>query len=1447
MLSKKTIIKFLVLSTLSLFSQKGPGGVGDIDGTDMYLWLRPEVGLTTTATGVSAWADQSGYKHDGTSTYSLEQSDTDQQPAYGINQINGFDVVTFDGDDTGDAANRLGDYLQFDIDDITDDTYDLYFVWKRTDDQEVNSALFSSGNDFTEPGTFQLSHKTVTSTSFVLSTLEGGSEVNWSVGATSKVVLNNILEINKEGSLANRVIHVDGDSDTGSKTYDVETPNPASVFTDFIFGTNRERSKFLEMDLAEVIIYNRKLNDAERVIVNNYLSAKYDIASTSSSTYNEDDVVGNYDYDVVGIGQASDGSNNTSAEGTGVLGFNSPAGLDNNEYLFAGNDNVSLDIDEAGDVPAGVESRLSRVWRVSEQGDVGVVTLTMDLSFSVNKLSFTTSNLRLLVSDDAEDFLGSSTEYTPVSYSTTTGIAVFENLDLNNHDHITIANTDPSLTFGGSTSDDIGVAGYEGPGGIGAVDGSAMYFWLRPDAGVTATTEITNWEDQSGYLHNGVDTFSLTPNTTNPEFGTNNMNGYDVITFDGVTDALVFDNDDFDDKDFNLFFVWKRIEGVETNSSLFSNSASSSRGGSFQLSHGGNTAMEFSIKAQGEGTIKAVETTLTTNNNILELNRKASAKLDVRVDGVFELENYAFTASNPSNSMDEIEDIRFGVDRNTSAFLGMDLAEVVMFTNNLNDTQRIILQNYLGAKYDITVSDDKYAHDGSGFDHHLAGIGAETTTDAHTDAKGTGPVRVNNASSLDSGDYLLWAASEINSVFNFDATPVPSFEERLSTKWRIDETGDVGTVDVSFTASELNITTTVSDSCVNYVLLIDNNEDFSSPEQQILMTLTDGVISASGVDFSDGDYFTLEIANTIVYNSTWNHPLVSRLGTSTPNIADDCFDVRVVSGSVVIDNDVDVNSIDVSNSAVLAMNTARTLKVYNNINLNTSGKLKLLGTSQMLQDPDGLLSTNPNSGAGFYNEFTTPAKDIYSYSYISPSTSNGSTYNFTTNFKDGRGTNALSLTNDGADFVFDSGHDGEQTASKTTLSTFWMYSYPSDALGFVAQGSSGNVATGLGILSKEPGTLAQTYISTGIPNAGEYIFNLEENSVGLLGNPYPSALNSNLFLGDNPEVDALYFYEDQTTSTGHHVDEYDGGYAVYTSSGGGVAASTSAYDESAFSGTITPDINIPVGQGFFVSMEEDIAGTTSADVTFKNSQRVSAVLGNSSVFFKQKKLKTFVEDKKEIPSIRLGFEVDLGEGKFYHRQIGLSFNSGNKIEEFNHGYDALLFDEKEKDMFIEAGDKKYVLGSATTISENLNIPIKVVLDEDKEVSFMLDNIQNIEEIYLKDKVENTVEPLKGNVIKRNLVSGTYTDRFLLTFKKDETLPTKEIKGDNTDFNIENSKGLVTVTSDRYEVRSLRVVDMTGKIIKESTKNTIDCSNVVSKIMILKIETNKGDYVKKIVL
>jgi len=234
--------------------------------------------------------------------------------------------------------------------------------------------------------------------------------------ATGTTYLNGFTYHGATPSDANDQILYDGNAAVGNRSEAATSiPNYTSDLYVGILrghtGTGVNVSRFNGY-ISEIILYNTVLNDAQRIIVNNYLSAKYNAALSSVDLYRQDDAgQGNYDHEVAGVGRMTTGMQSDS-RGTGIVQMSGATGLDNNEFLFWGHNNEGLGTFGVIDLPAGIEGRWQRTWRVNEVNtsgtavDVGAVDITFDLSTFGN---VNPDEVRLLVDTDNDHVFADET------------------------------------------------------------------------------------------------------------------------------------------------------------------------------------------------------------------------------------------------------------------------------------------------------------------------------------------------------------------------------------------------------------------------------------------------------------------------------------------------------------------------------------------------------------------------------------------------------------------------------------------------------------------------------------------------------------------------------------------------------------------------------------------------------------------------------------------------------------------------------------------------------------------------------------------------------------------------------------------------------------------------------------------------------------------------------
>ncbi|MFD0989770.1 T9SS type A sorting domain-containing protein [Mariniflexile jejuense] len=396
----KTFSIFLIFIFLNnTNAQTGPGGVGN--STDNVLWLKANSGTSSTVNGqpISFWNDSSGNLNN---TY---QSNINQQPLFTSSLINGYPAIQFDfsqtagqndflsGSDAPNLDNTNGLSI-FSVIRPTNSGSARAIISKRNNvgvNQSYMLFFFSSDyfyvdidNNNNRFSTSPTSYNT--NTDYIISTLYNGS-----LPTASRVSVYNGETLVTTGSESSAVI-----------------PDYNSPFT--IGATHIGDNRGFGGYMSEIIVYRKTLNTAERIIVNNYLSSKYNQSLSSNDIYVQDDIGnGNFDHHVAGIGQASDGTSHFDSQGTGIVRINTPSTTGSNRFLFWGEESQNPTYNFSTNT-TNYTQQLNSKWRVSRQGNLGTVTVSFDIS-SMNLTGKPSCSPLQLVVDNNYDFSSPSDIY----------------------------------------------------------------------------------------------------------------------------------------------------------------------------------------------------------------------------------------------------------------------------------------------------------------------------------------------------------------------------------------------------------------------------------------------------------------------------------------------------------------------------------------------------------------------------------------------------------------------------------------------------------------------------------------------------------------------------------------------------------------------------------------------------------------------------------------------------------------------------------------------------------------------------------------------------------------------------------------------------------------------------------------------------------------------------
>jgi hypothetical protein len=389
----------LVLTILGLFisfflsSQTGPAGVGS--STNNVLWLKADAGTssTTNNTRISSWNDQSGNGINVTQTVAV------QQPSFATNVMNGMPAIQFDN------VTTTNDKLYAPDSPILDNTAGLsiFTVSKLTNVGEART-IISKRNNVGVQESYMFFYYDLSGYRMYLD-VEHSTNDRFSSTGTYTTNTNYIYDFIYDGTLAaaNRVRLYNGETldrtATETSATILNNNSPLNIGT-----THETDPRPFGGYIAEIITYTTALNDAQRIIVNNYLSSKYNIALSANDKYLGDTPGnGNYDRNVAGIGAEASGSNPTfSATATLGMGIATRSGLGTGDYLLAGhavasNSVITSDITGlSGTNPA----RWSRIWYIDVTNAGAVLQADVEFDMVAGGMSGTTpathTNYKLL-------------------------------------------------------------------------------------------------------------------------------------------------------------------------------------------------------------------------------------------------------------------------------------------------------------------------------------------------------------------------------------------------------------------------------------------------------------------------------------------------------------------------------------------------------------------------------------------------------------------------------------------------------------------------------------------------------------------------------------------------------------------------------------------------------------------------------------------------------------------------------------------------------------------------------------------------------------------------------------------------------------------------------------------------------------------------------------------
>lgn len=530
------------------------------------------------------------------------------------------------------------------------------------------------------------------------------------------------------------------------------------------------------------------------------------------------------------------------------------------------------------------------------------------------------------------------------------------------------------------------------------------------------------------------------------------------------------------------------------------------------------------------------------------------------------------------------------------------------------------------------------------------------------------------------------------------------------------------------------------------------------------------------------------------------------------------------------------------------------LIVKNAVNL-VSGDLRLIGDAQLVQTHSGVGINSSTTGKLLKDRQGT--KSAYAYNYWSSPVNNNGTYKLSQVLFDGTDSGLNSFTpilvtyNSGSPYngipsIVD-GSDNVTTSLK--INTTWLYKYTQGNGGAYADWIKINQNTALnpgeGFTMKGTNTLNpyQNYVFKGVPNDGQFSFSINAGESTLLGNPYPSAIDSNIFITDNLTlIDVLYFWSDGGT-TSHDLSNYLGGYSYRNLTAGTLPSVASGLIAGVgnLTGITPPTRYMAVGQGFFVG------ASANGTLVFNNSQRIFKTESSSESYFYRANTEKSNQQKSSDPDsfIWIGYEGPLG----FHRQLALGFLPGSPADlNYNLGYDAIMIDPRVDEMFyIIEGDltKKYVIQGVGAYDNLYEFPLGLNVSTTDTHTIILDAVDNFSDpIYIKDNVLNTTHNLKDSNYTFSLPAGNYLDRFSVVFQP-ITLGIDDITKKELFVYYNGENNIIIKNKNNLNLTKIIIYNMLGQKVKQVNNSLLNLPEIKIPFAfsegeyIVAIETNEG--------
>lgn len=596
------------------------------------------------------------------------------------------------------------------------------------------------------------------------------------------------------------------------------------------------------------------------------------------------------------------------------------------------------------------------------------------------------------------------------------------------------------------------------------------------------------------------------------------------------------------------------------------------------------------------------------------------------------------------------------------------------------------------------------------------------------------------------------------------------------------------------------------------------------------------------------------------------------IGWSNAGVGPDIFTSAIISGDY--DTSLDGGSFSacslvVTNDSDLLIRDNFFVEVQNDITVDALSSIALQPRGAIIQNNDFGVITN--NGTMTVDKLTAPMDTSDEYTYWSSPVSGETLIGSISDLNPNRcyifnGENFLDATAEtgnnnatilGQDDIDDNGDDWAQIAGSTSMEIGKGYATTISDLAY---------AIAPGVSNKQFRFTFEGDFNTGVYSIPIYRNDAEMNDFNwnFIGNPYPSAIDADLFLAANSNIatnvsgttysgsgyiDGAIFMWSQNTPA---ADNVNGNQALNFSNTD--YAIINAVGENAGGDGVTPTRNIPSGQGFFIAMSNTAPATLvsgdvyTTNIIFSNSMRVATNTANSQ-FFKN-------NNNKSGSSNKLWLNLVSDNGIF--NQVLIGYVNGASDGDDGIAYDAVKFPKNGGSIYTTIPDinKKFAIQGKSPNSldtdEIVKLGFKTSIDVATIYTLSIAQLQGdflaSNTVYLKDNLTNTVHNLSDNDYSFTSEVGEFNERFEIAFSA------AALSNDEFSLNVNAIKIVqlddnnVQFTTETSTFKSIVVFDLLGRALYDlngqDNDETYNLSTLKGSVYIANIELANGATISK---